>query len=284
MGPCVLGGIRPRLLLVTTPNWEYNAVLRGAERATAAAAAAKGLHGKAAASGTTPPVPPASHWPGPPGRDGLPLRCSDHRFEWNREEFQNWARGLAAEYGYAVEFQGIGRVNNEAAALQMAGCKSSAHPGEATQMAIFQRCGKELNPACQRFEESGVMERGAASCTEGEQRSPAAVVAAAGDIGGGEGSGDDKWELVWGPALVAVPPEEVEEVEVAVEEVVEMRRGSSDGGSARGVGRPPVQPGVGGRMLPAGAVSGVKRSSEILAAASAGAVDLAGAGGSGGGG
>jgi hypothetical protein len=26
VAPCVLGGLRPRVLVATTPNWEYNAV------------------------------------------------------------------------------------------------------------------------------------------------------------------------------------------------------------------------------------------------------------------
>jgi hypothetical protein len=43
VGPCVLGGLQPRLLVVTTPNWEANGIIRAAElaqRATAALAAA----------------------------------------------------------------------------------------------------------------------------------------------------------------------------------------------------------------------------------------------------
>ncbi len=123
MGPCVLGGLRPRTLIVTTPNWEYNAVLRSAERlgteaaaAAAAAAAANGGAGHmkaetpqaAAAAGVAAPptqtAPAAAPWPGPPGRDGLPLRCADHRFEWTRAEFEEWCRGLAAQWGYDVRW------------------------------------------------------------------------------------------------------------------------------------------------------------------------------------
>ncbi len=135
----MLGGLRPRLLLVTTPNWEYNAVLRAAERLAAqraapqAAATAAARRGAAATptaavagaesnggesnggkcsggvgggsggnGGGLAALPPSSGWPGPPGRDGLPLRCADHRFEWSRAEFRSWAAGLAAEWGYDV--------------------------------------------------------------------------------------------------------------------------------------------------------------------------------------
>jgi len=39
------------------------------------------------------------------------MRHSDHRFEWTREEFQNWAEDIAVKYGYAVEFSDIGDVD-----------------------------------------------------------------------------------------------------------------------------------------------------------------------------
>jgi hypothetical protein len=69
------------VLVATTPNWEYNAVLRGVEQ--------------------------GASWPGPPGRDGLPLRNSDHRFEWTRQEFADWCRPLAEQYGYDVRWGGL---------------------------------------------------------------------------------------------------------------------------------------------------------------------------------
>ena len=40
--------------------------------------------------------------------DGGEFRHSDHRFEWTRQEFQNWANGIAERFGYAVRFSGIG--------------------------------------------------------------------------------------------------------------------------------------------------------------------------------
>ena len=61
---------RPRRILITTPNAEYNSV-----------------------------------WPSlPAGR----FRHPDHRFEWTRQEFQTWAEGAASRHGYVVAFSGIG--------------------------------------------------------------------------------------------------------------------------------------------------------------------------------
>ncbi|XP_069934066.1 small RNA 2'-O-methyltransferase [Oryctolagus cuniculus] len=36
------------------------------------------------------------------------LRDSDHKFEWNRMQFQTWALFVANRYGYSVEFTGVG--------------------------------------------------------------------------------------------------------------------------------------------------------------------------------
>lgn len=76
---------RPRRVVVSTPNAEYNAA-----------------------------------WPSlPAGR----FRHRDHRFEWTRAQFREWAEAVSAAYGYALAFQEIGSVH--------------ADYGAPTQMAIF---------------------------------------------------------------------------------------------------------------------------------------------------
>ncbi|MEU0783826.1 3' terminal RNA ribose 2'-O-methyltransferase Hen1 [Streptomyces sp. NPDC006173] len=66
----VFGSARPRTVLVTTPNVEYNVRWE---------------------------TLPAGH-----------SRHGDHRFEWTREEFRGWARVVAERHGYAVEFTPVG--------------------------------------------------------------------------------------------------------------------------------------------------------------------------------
>lgn len=66
---------RPRRVVVTTPNREYNVKWLSL----------------------------------PAGR----FRHRDHRFEWTRAEFQAWAARIAAAEGYAVAFQGVGAVDAE---------------------------------------------------------------------------------------------------------------------------------------------------------------------------
>jgi 3' terminal RNA ribose 2'-O-methyltransferase Hen1 len=65
--------------------------------------------------------------------DGLPtgkLRHRDHRFEWTRKEFQNWATGAAERFGYSVRFAPIGPEDEVV--------------GAPTQIAVFIRSGLSI--------------------------------------------------------------------------------------------------------------------------------------------
>jgi 3' terminal RNA ribose 2'-O-methyltransferase Hen1 len=53
------------------------------------------------------------------------FRHRDHRFEWSREEFQSWSRGVGGRHRYAVRFAGIGPEDREV--------------GTPTQLAVFTR-------------------------------------------------------------------------------------------------------------------------------------------------
>ena len=66
----VFAHARPRAVVVTTPNREYNAIFDGL----------------------------------PAGQ----FRHRDHRFEWTRAEFQRWATGVAERFGYSVRFLPVG--------------------------------------------------------------------------------------------------------------------------------------------------------------------------------
>ena len=60
--------------------------------------------------------------------DTLPagqFRHADHRFEWSRSEFQDWANRVASRHGYAVRFVSIG--------------PEHAEHGSPTQMGIFEQ-------------------------------------------------------------------------------------------------------------------------------------------------
>jgi 3' terminal RNA ribose 2'-O-methyltransferase Hen1 len=84
---------RPKMIVVTTPNVEYNVRFETL----------------------------------PAGK----FRHKDHRFEWTRKQFQDWAARVADKFAYAVEFAPIGPVDAEV--------------GSPTQMALF-NAGGGANP------------------------------------------------------------------------------------------------------------------------------------------
>ena len=61
---------KPGVVVVTTPNREFNAKFEGM----------------------------------PPGQ----LRHADHRFEWTRAEFQGWVDGVSSRFGYTARVEPIG--------------------------------------------------------------------------------------------------------------------------------------------------------------------------------
>jgi 3' terminal RNA ribose 2'-O-methyltransferase Hen1 len=78
---------RPATIALTTPNAEYNV-----------------------------------NWPSLPAGT---FRHPDHRFEWTRTEFQNWANDVASRFCYAVTYRPVGDEDSDV--------------GPPTQMAVFAR-------------------------------------------------------------------------------------------------------------------------------------------------
>ncbi|MFI6942435.1 3' terminal RNA ribose 2'-O-methyltransferase Hen1 [Streptomyces sp. NPDC050418] len=87
----VFGAARPTTVIVTTPNVEYNVRWESL---------------------------PAGH-----------VRHGDHRFEWTRAEFADWAGKVAGRHGYTVEFRPVGPDDPEV--------------GPPTQMAVFTKAAND---------------------------------------------------------------------------------------------------------------------------------------------
>ncbi|KAK1222861.1 hypothetical protein PQX77_014283 [Marasmius sp. AFHP31] len=85
--PVLLGVYQPRLLLVTTPSYTFNA------RFTAPNA----------------PINRRSGFPDPTGRTSRVFRHDDHKFEWTPDEFKEWCVAEAERWGYDVRLGDIGR-------------------------------------------------------------------------------------------------------------------------------------------------------------------------------
>jgi hypothetical protein len=71
----VFGTARPRTVILTTPNAEYNAKYENLAAED--------------------------------------MRHADHRFEWSRAEFSAWVEKTAASYGYEFKIEGIGEPDPE---------------------------------------------------------------------------------------------------------------------------------------------------------------------------
>ena len=83
---------RPKLVIVTTPNIEYNVRFETL----------------------------------PAGK----LRHKDHRFEWTREEFRTWAGKIAERFDYKVRFLPVGPEDAEVGAPTQMGRSEERRVGE----------------------------------------------------------------------------------------------------------------------------------------------------------
>jgi 3' terminal RNA ribose 2'-O-methyltransferase Hen1 len=88
----LFGHARPDTVVLTTPNAEYNVLL--------------------------------------PGLEAGSFRHADHRFEWTRGQFAEWAAGVADRYGYRAELSGVGPEGTGPDGAEL-GCPS--------QLAVFRR-------------------------------------------------------------------------------------------------------------------------------------------------
>ncbi|NXT80154.1 HENMT methyltransferase, partial [Zapornia atra] len=84
----VFGFMAPNIVVISTPNSEFNPLLPGV----------------------------------------MFFRHPDHKFEWDRAQFQSWALEAARHYGYSVEFTGVGHPPT-----------GMEHVGFCTQIGVFVR-------------------------------------------------------------------------------------------------------------------------------------------------
>lgn len=115
-GDVVLSLFCPRVLIVSTPNYEYNPILqRSALQNKDDDQEEKSAPCK--------------------------FRNHDHKFEWTRQQFERWATDLAARHNYSVEFSGVGG-------------SGDVEPGFASQIAVFRSSLHQAEKKCPRNEES----------------------------------------------------------------------------------------------------------------------------------
>lgn len=82
----ILGGYRPKVLVITTPNHEFNPWFVSSSKDEES----------------------RNRFPDPTGRTNRIFRDDDHEFEMTTAEFQDWANAIADEHAYDVAFSGVG--------------------------------------------------------------------------------------------------------------------------------------------------------------------------------
>lgn len=102
-GDVVLSSFCPKTLIVSTPNYEYNPILQKSNKEVDSEETTAGA---------------------------CRFRNHDHKFEWTRKQFEQWANDLAVRHNYEVEFSGVGG-------------NGDVEPGFASQIAVF-RGGSNL--------------------------------------------------------------------------------------------------------------------------------------------
>ncbi|CAL1716450.1 unnamed protein product [Somion occarium] len=131
--PVILGLYHPRLLLITTPSFTFN------ERFVA------------------PNAPPGTRrgYHDPTKRTDRIFRHHDHKFEWTIQEFTQWCRKVAQEWGYDVDIDGVGK------ALEPDPWGRDEELGFASQVAAFTRREGEEDAGIreQRCKELGLLQR-----------------------------------------------------------------------------------------------------------------------------
>ncbi|WWC71781.1 uncharacterized protein I206_105740 [Kwoniella pini CBS 10737] len=113
-GVVTFGTYRPKVLLVTTPNFDFNAKFPRAEEHDFAK---KGFVD-------------------PTGRTDRVFRHSDHKLEMTSKEFREWAEAEAANWGYDVEISGVG-VSSHPSYYPSDDPTQPGQPIYASQTAIF---------------------------------------------------------------------------------------------------------------------------------------------------
>lgn len=100
-GDVVLSFFRPKILIISTPNYEFNVILQGSSSAGQEDDPDEKIQSQC-----------------------CKFRNHDHKFEWTRAQFNSWASELAVRHNYSVEFSGVGG-------------SADIEPGFASQIAVF---------------------------------------------------------------------------------------------------------------------------------------------------
>ena len=121
VAPIILGVYQPRMFLVTTPSYTFNQ-----RWSPPGAADPKG-------------------YLDPTGRTNRVFRHHDHKFEWTADEFVQWCKSIAHQWGYTVETETIG------IAKEQDPWGRDGVLGGATQVASFKRLDSRFSKEAREY-------------------------------------------------------------------------------------------------------------------------------------
>ncbi|EGN98860.1 hypothetical protein SERLA73DRAFT_108025 [Serpula lacrymans var. lacrymans S7.3] len=127
--PVILGVYHPRIFLMTTPSYDFNARF------------------------SAPDAPRDEGYPDPTGRTTRIFRHQDHKFEWTVDEFVQWCQEAANEWGYSVVTSSVGT------ALERDEWGRDEELGGASQVAEFRRLDDSPSTEMRSNKRKNVLER-----------------------------------------------------------------------------------------------------------------------------
>ncbi|KAK6505135.1 hypothetical protein TWF481_007056 [Arthrobotrys musiformis] len=109
--PTLLGRMNPKVLIVTTPNRDFNSLFEMPYESVDFAMDKKPY----VYNPSDDPLVSNRRYYRAPHTYGM--RHDDHRFEWTRQEFQEWGDDAAETFGYTVQYHGCGALHDGAEIL-----------------------------------------------------------------------------------------------------------------------------------------------------------------------
>ncbi|KAK6345206.1 hypothetical protein TWF718_007133 [Orbilia javanica] len=110
--PTLLGRMNPKILIVTTPNRDFNSLFEMPFES--ADVTRRGEKPYVWDPHDDPQVSGRRYYRAP---HTYAMRHHDHRFEWTRQEFQAWGNAAAESFGYTVNYHGCGALHDGAEIL-----------------------------------------------------------------------------------------------------------------------------------------------------------------------
>lgn len=115
----LFGSYRPRIIVITTPNYDFNQYFAKAKQPSPSSSSTalvqssdQGKEERTPSGEKLTEDETKNSFKDPTGRTDRYFRDDDHKFEWTEAEFKKWCEGITSKYDYTVEYSGVGSLRN----------------------------------------------------------------------------------------------------------------------------------------------------------------------------